>query len=79
MAEWYFASKQNREPVPRQTFATAKCLVEGEIPGGPAKKEPCKRSSFLRAQARAGRVRPGLENLASIFCDFLKQHIRKVY
>ena len=30
-------------------------------------------------EARLGDVRPGIEDLASIFCDSLKQNIRKVY
>jgi hypothetical protein len=43
----------------------------------PAKQDRRKAVFALWAQARAGRVLPGLEDLASIFCDFQKQNIRK--
>jgi len=37
------------------------------------------RSSFLLRGAGAGRLRQGLEDLASIICEYLEQIIRKVY
>ena len=48
----------------------------GSTPSPPAKKV---RSSFCWREADLGGLRQGIEDLASIICEYLEQIIRKVY
>lgn len=60
--------------------SVSKTEVPGSSPGGPAnKKTPLGMFFCLRAHVALGGLRPGLENLVSIFSSVDEKKIHKVY